>query len=181
MASSTASVTRVVANISQKQSKTGAVTARPVVAAKHSSFAARASFTTRPRALVCSSSQVVAVLDSTIDEILAAEPDAPEPTPEGMNRYETMVMILADASDEEVTAEIEKVEAVLGEAGAVSIESLNRGRQPLAYNIKGSPEAIYVQVNYFGPGAAPKHFETVQSIPVLGDRKLIIRFMTHKQ
>lgn len=181
MASSTASVTRVVANVSQKQTKTGTVAARPVVAAKHSSFAARASFTTRPRAMVCSSSQVVAVLDSTLDEILATEPEAPEPTPAGMNRYETMVMMLADASDEEVTAEIEKIEACLAEAGAVSIESLNRGRQPLAYNINGSPEAIYVQVNYFGPGAAPKHFEKVQATPTLGDRKLVIRFMTHKQ
>jgi len=180
MASSTASVTRVIAHAAPKQSKTGAVAARPVLAAKSSSFASRATFTTRPRAVVCSSKQVVAVLESPIDEILA-EPDAPEPTPPGMNRYETMVMMLADATDDEVTTEIEKIESVLSEAGAVSIECLNRGRQPLAYNINGSPEAIYVQVNYFAPGAAPQHFEKVQAIPVIGDRKLIIRFMTHKQ
>eukprot|EP00238_Polyblepharides_amylifera_P000105 CAMPEP_0196572116 /NCGR_PEP_ID=MMETSP1081-20130531/2221_1 /TAXON_ID=36882 /ORGANISM="Pyramimonas amylifera, Strain CCMP720" /LENGTH=186 /DNA_ID=CAMNT_0041889321 /DNA_START=107 /DNA_END=667 /DNA_ORIENTATION=- len=101
------------------------------------------------------------------------------PVPMGMKRYETMFLMLPDASEDEISKEIVKLEEIVTLNGAVHVDTLNRGRQPLAYNIKGFPEAVYVQMNYIAPGTAPKQLETEIAKPVLGDRKLTMRFMTH--
>ena len=37
---------------------------------------------------------------------------------------------------------------------------------------------VYVQFNYVAPGLAAKALETELAAPVLGDRKLVMRFMT---
>eukprot|EP00241_Pyramimonas_parkeae_P009326 CAMPEP_0114251396 /NCGR_PEP_ID=MMETSP0058-20121206/15247_1 /TAXON_ID=36894 /ORGANISM="Pyramimonas parkeae, CCMP726" /LENGTH=119 /DNA_ID=CAMNT_0001365193 /DNA_START=217 /DNA_END=576 /DNA_ORIENTATION=+ len=99
--------------------------------------------------------------------------------PAGMKRYETMFLLQPDASEEEITKEINKVEGIVNTAGAAHVETLNRGRQPLAYNMQGFPEAIYVQMNYVAPSAAALSLQTEIARPILGDRKLIMRFMTH--
>ena len=39
-------------------------------------------------------------------------------------------------------------------------------------------QVVYVQFNYVAPGLAAKALETELAAPVLGDRKLVMRFMT---
>jgi ribosomal protein S6 len=108
--------------------------------------------------------------------VMAAEETVAVPL--GMKRYETMFLMLPDASEDELAKEIAKWESLLLEHGAAHVETLNRGRQPVAYSIKGFPEVVYVQFNYVAPGLAAKALETELAAPVLGDRKLVMRFMT---
>ena len=47
-----------------------------------------------------------------------------------------MFLILPDASDEEITKVVGTCEGYVTDNGAVHVETLNRGRQPLAYLIQ---------------------------------------------
>jgi len=40
------------------------------------------------------------------------------------------------------------------------------------------PQVVYVQFNYVAPGATAAELETELARPVLGDRKLVMRFQT---
>jgi len=107
-------------------------------------------------------------------------PGKPVKLPRGLNSYETMFLMLPDATDEETTIEVQKIESCLTENGAEEVEVQIRGRQPLAYDMAGHEEALYVQMNYLSPGKAPHNLETMLATPTLGDRKLVMRFMTHR-
>eukprot|EP00850_Spirogloea_muscicola_P001838 SM000007S20798 [mRNA] locus=s7:262388:263114:- [translate_table: standard] len=61
---------------------------------------------------------------------------APREYPPGMARYETMVVLRPDLSDEERVALTERYEEALVAGGALDVEMFNRGIQPLAYSIK---------------------------------------------
>eukprot|EP00271_Cylindrocystis_brebissonii_P014423 TRINITY_DN35777_c0_g1_i1.p1 TRINITY_DN35777_c0_g1~~TRINITY_DN35777_c0_g1_i1.p1 ORF type:complete len:203 (+),score=34.96 TRINITY_DN35777_c0_g1_i1:92-700(+) len=60
----------------------------------------------------------------------------PREYPPGMQRYESMVILRPDLSEDERVAVIDRYEEALIVGGAVDVEMFNRGMQPLAYNIK---------------------------------------------
>ncbi|KAL0045136.1 hypothetical protein WJX82_009684 [Trebouxia sp. C0006] len=64
--------------------------------------------------------------------------------PEGYVRYETMIVLRPDMSDENRDIELAKFEAFLNREQCKEIKALVRGRQQLAYPIKGFWEGIYV-------------------------------------
>lgn len=152
--------------------------AKAVLPARQSTFTgcSRVTLATRSRSQTLRASKIVATVALPMESA-----DVPEeiPVPKGMKRYETMFLMLPDASEEELAKEIAKVENMIKASGAAHVDTLNRGRQPLAYNIKGFPEAVYVQMNYIAPSAAAPGLEREIAKPTLGDRKLIMRFMTH--
>mmetsp|Transcript_42517 Transcript_42517/g.70958 ORF Transcript_42517/g.70958 Transcript_42517/m.70958 type:complete len:183 (-) Transcript_42517:112-660(-) len=159
-------------------SRSEAPVAKAVLPARQSAFAGRSRvvLATRSRAQPLQASKIVATMAPSME---TAEVPDEIPVPKGMKRYETMFLMLPDASEEELAKEIAKVEGMIKAAGAAHVDTLNRGRQPLAYNIKGFPEAVYVQMNYIAPSNAAPGLEREIAKPTLGDRKLIMRFMTH--
>eukprot|EP00240_Pyramimonas_obovata_P006877 CAMPEP_0118932784 /NCGR_PEP_ID=MMETSP1169-20130426/10619_1 /TAXON_ID=36882 /ORGANISM="Pyramimonas obovata, Strain CCMP722" /LENGTH=182 /DNA_ID=CAMNT_0006875485 /DNA_START=86 /DNA_END=634 /DNA_ORIENTATION=+ len=176
-----AAITQNIAAVSARMAsgaRSEAPVAKAVLPARQSAFAgcSRVTFATRSRAQTLKASKVVATVALPMD---AAELPEEIPVPKGMKRYETMFLMLPDASEEELAKEIAKLEGMIQASGAAHIDTLNRGRQPLAYNIKGFPEAVYVQMNYIAPSVAAPSLEREIAKPTLGDRKLIMRFMTH--
>ncbi|GBG64635.1 hypothetical protein CBR_g45689 [Chara braunii] len=64
------------------------------------------------------------------------DPVEPRQYPPGLNRYETMVVIRPDMTEEERIALTERYEEAMITGGAMDVEMFNRGMQPLAYNIQ---------------------------------------------
>jgi small subunit ribosomal protein S6 len=56
--------------------------------------------------------------------------------PPGLQKYETMVVLRPDLTEEERIALTERYEEAMVAGGALDVEMYNRGMQPLAYNIK---------------------------------------------
>ncbi|GJP55985.1 hypothetical protein CLOM_g16122 [Closterium sp. NIES-68] len=76
----------------------------------------------------------VAMADSLtgVEEEGSARPSYPA----GVHRYEAMVVLRPDLTDDERVALTERYEEFLVAGGALDVEIFNRGMQPLAYSIK---------------------------------------------
>eukprot|EP00245_Coleochaete_scutata_P009215 TRINITY_DN2979_c0_g1_i1.p1 TRINITY_DN2979_c0_g1~~TRINITY_DN2979_c0_g1_i1.p1 ORF type:complete len:214 (+),score=41.95 TRINITY_DN2979_c0_g1_i1:100-741(+) len=81
------------------------------------------------------SPRAVAMEDSLagMDEGPVSEP---REYPPGMVRYETMVVLRPDMTEDERVDLTERYEEAMVAGGALDVEMFNRGMQPLAYNIK---------------------------------------------
>eukprot|EP00270_Netrium_digitus_P003947 TRINITY_DN147_c0_g1_i1.p1 TRINITY_DN147_c0_g1~~TRINITY_DN147_c0_g1_i1.p1 ORF type:complete len:194 (+),score=28.83 TRINITY_DN147_c0_g1_i1:36-584(+) len=60
----------------------------------------------------------------------------PRQYPRGLQRYESMVVLRPDLTEEQRVALTERYEEALIAGGALDVEMFNRGMQPLAYNIR---------------------------------------------
>jgi small subunit ribosomal protein S6 len=64
--------------------------------------------------------------------------------------YETVYIVHPELSEEQINEVVEKYKKVVEEAGG-EVENLNRWeKRPLAYEIKGQREGIYVLMNFKG-------------------------------
>ncbi|WP_337886061.1 30S ribosomal protein S6 [Fischerella thermalis] len=90
--------------------------------------------------------------------------------------YETMYILRPDLGDEQVEQIISKYENLLREQGADNIQSQNRGKRRLAYEIKKQRDGIYIQLNYTGPG---KMIAVLERAMRLSEE--VIRYLTINQ
>ncbi|KOP23329.1 30S ribosomal protein S6 [Hapalosiphon sp. MRB220] len=90
--------------------------------------------------------------------------------------YETMYILRPDLGDEQVEQIIAKYENLLREQGADNIQSQNRGKRRLAYEIQRQRDGIYIQLNYTGPG---KMIAVLERAMRLSEE--VIRYLTLNQ
>nr|YP_010330453.1 ribosomal protein S6 [Rhodella violacea]UNJ18169.1 ribosomal protein S6 [Rhodella violacea] len=69
-----------------------------------------------------------------------------------LNKYETILILKSDLSEESITELINEYQGLLINNGAKNIFIQNRGRRHLIYSIKQYHDGIFVQVNYEGNG-----------------------------
>ena len=91
-----------------------------------------------------------------------------------MNSYETLFIIDATLSDEEIKALAEKFTALIAENGTV--EEVNEwGKRRLAYPINDKNEGYYVLVNFEADGEFPAELERIFGITEGIMRSIVIR------
>eukprot|EP00897_Mesotaenium_endlicherianum_P005517 jgi/Mesen1/4994/ME000248S04276 len=100
---------------------------------RRSGCSSKASSWTSSRVSVIRS---VAMQDSMVGMDEDGAENEPRKYPPGLSRYESMVVLRPDLSEDERNALTERYEEYLVAGGAIDVEMFNRGMQPLAYNIK---------------------------------------------
>jgi len=98
--------------------------------------------------------------------------------PDGHVRYETMIVLRPDMTDEERDSELAKFEAFLSKLGGSNTRAMVRGRQRLAYPISKFWEGIYVLYDYSAPRTASQQVQKYLSTPIAGNELNILRHMT---
>lgn len=96
-------------------------------------------------------------------------------------RYETMIILRPDLSDESRDVELAKFEAFLNNQECKEINALVRGRQPLAYPILGNWEGIYVLYTYAARPSVSQPVQKMLSTPDASNENLVLRHMTFRQ
>ncbi len=91
-----------------------------------------------------------------------------------MNSYETLFIIDATLSDEEIKALTEKFTALIAENGTVG-EVNEWGKRRLAYPINDKNEGYYVLVNFEADGEFPAELERIFGITEGIMRSIVIR------
>ena len=91
-----------------------------------------------------------------------------------MNSYETLFIIDATLSDEEIKALAEKFTALIAENGTVG-EVNEWGKRRLAYPINDKNEGYYVLVNFEANGEFPAELERIFGITEGIMRSIVIR------
>lgn len=96
-------------------------------------------------------------------------------------RYETMIVLRPDLTNEARDVQLAKFETFLNSEECLEISALVRGRQPLAYPIKGNWEGIYVLYAYAAKPSVSQAVQTLLSTPEAGGENTILRHMTFRQ
>ena len=76
-----------------------------------------------------------------------------------MRRYETIVIIDPDLSEEDRTSFLNRVKEIIPQQGAVLIQEDLWGVKKLAYEIKKKPRGFYARMDYCGLGKAVDELE----------------------
>ena len=76
-----------------------------------------------------------------------------------MRRYETIVIIDPDLSEEDRTSFLNRVREIIPQQGGVLIQEDPWGVKKLAYEIKKKPRGYYVRIDYCGLGKAVDEVE----------------------
>ncbi len=97
-----------------------------------------------------------------------------------MNSYETLFIIDATLSDEEIKALTEKFTALIAENGTVG-EVNEWGKRRLAYPINDKNEGYYVLVNFEADGEFPAELERIFGITEGIMRSIVIRHEDKKE
>ncbi|KAL3160386.1 hypothetical protein ABBQ32_010711 [Trebouxia sp. C0010 RCD-2024] len=100
--------------------------------------------------------------------------------PEGYVSYETMIVLRPDMNDESRDVELAKFEAFLNREQCKGIKALVRGRQQLAYPIKGFWEGIYVLYTYSAKRTTSQKVQKHLSTPIVGGEANVLRHMTFR-
>jgi small subunit ribosomal protein S6 len=97
-----------------------------------------------------------------------------------MNSYETLFVVDATLSEEDVKATVEKFTALIAENG--TIESVDEwGKRKLAYPINDKNDGYYVLVNFKSEGEFPSELERVFGINEYILRSIVIRHIEDKK
>jgi small subunit ribosomal protein S6 len=97
-----------------------------------------------------------------------------------MNSYETLFVVDATLSEEDVKATVEKFTALIAENGTV--ESVDEwGKRKLAYLINDKSEGYYVLVNFKSEGEFPSELERLMKINENILRFIVIRKIEDKK
>lgn len=115
---------------------------------------------------------------STLSQPVAAQSTTQDEIPVGHQRYETMLVLRPDLTDEDRDVELAKFEAFLAKQGGSGVNAMVRGRQNLAYPIKKFWEGIYVLYEYAAPRRASPAVQKYLSTPIVGAEYNILRHMT---
>jgi small subunit ribosomal protein S6 len=91
------------------------------------------------------------------------------------DKYEIMYILTPELSDDRATEAIEKYRAILEANGATEMETQQRGKRRLAYQIGKNRDGIYVQVNYTGTGKEVAPLERAMRLS-----EDVIRYLTLK-
>ena len=97
-----------------------------------------------------------------------------------MNSYETLFIIDAQLSEEEIKALTEKFTALIAEHGTVG-EVNEWGKRRLAYPINDKNDGYYVLVNFKSEGAFTLELERVFGITEGILRSIVIRHVDDKK
>jgi len=76
-----------------------------------------------------------------------------------MRRYETIIIIDPDLSEEDRTSFLNRVKEIIPQQGGVLIQEDLWGVKKLAYEIKKKPRGYYVRMDYCGLGKAVDEIE----------------------
>jgi small subunit ribosomal protein S6 len=76
-----------------------------------------------------------------------------------MRRYETIVIIDPDLSEEDRTSFLNRVKEIIPQQGGVLIQEDLWGVKKLAYEIKKKPRGYYARIDYCGLGKAVDEIE----------------------
>lgn len=88
-------------------------------------------------------------------------------------KYETVIILRANLSEEETAAQVEKYKNLIAENGTV--ENVDEwGKRRLAYPINDETEGYYVQYNYTAGTSFPAEFDRQLKISDVVLRSLII-------
>ncbi|XP_051125009.1 30S ribosomal protein S6 alpha, chloroplastic [Andrographis paniculata] len=99
--------------------------------------------------------------------------DKEEPQcPPGLRKYETMVVLRPDMSEDERLAFTQKYEELLVAGGGMYVEVFNRGVIPLAYSIKKKNKAGETNTYLDGIYLLFTYFTKPESISILGETLL---------
>lgn len=93
-----------------------------------------------------------------------------------MQRYEVVAIVLADVSDEDITALIDRTQAVITDRKGVIAKVDKWGKKHLAYEIKKQRDGYYFLIDFAGDGAIVSEIERTYKID---DR--VIKFITVKK
>ena len=93
-----------------------------------------------------------------------------------MNRYEAVAIIKSDVADEEITAIIERTQAIITDRKGVIAKLDKWGKRRLAYEINKQKDGFYFLIDFAGNG--PIVAEVERSFRI-DDR--ILKFMTVKK
>lgn len=93
-----------------------------------------------------------------------------------MQRYEVIAIVLANLSDEDVTALIERSQKIITDRKGVIAKIDKWGKRHLAYEIKKQKDGYYFLIDFAGNGAIVAEIERNYKID---DR--ILKFMTVKK
>jgi small subunit ribosomal protein S6 len=86
-----------------------------------------------------------------------------------------MYILRPDLSDDQANESIEKYRAILEANGATEMDTQQRGKRRLAYQIGKNRDGIYVQVNYTGTGKEVAPLERAMRLS-----EDVIRYLTLK-
>eukprot|EP00218_Dolichomastix_sp_CCMP3274_P005622 CAMPEP_0170163996 /NCGR_PEP_ID=MMETSP0033_2-20121228/77877_1 /TAXON_ID=195969 /ORGANISM="Dolichomastix tenuilepis, Strain CCMP3274" /LENGTH=183 /DNA_ID=CAMNT_0010401633 /DNA_START=446 /DNA_END=997 /DNA_ORIENTATION=- len=111
----------------------------------------------------------VAAISSPVDA-------ATESYPKGYKRYELMLLLRPSATDEERANEVMDYEKFLTENGAMDIDVVNRGLQPLAYEIQKFVDAYFSLITYVAPPECSVKLQGKLSEPSLDGMKIVMRY-----
>mmetsp|Transcript_28816 Transcript_28816/g.81188 ORF Transcript_28816/g.81188 Transcript_28816/m.81188 type:complete len:180 (+) Transcript_28816:155-694(+) len=110
--------------------------------------------------------------------VVAAVAAEAETLPAGYVRYETMLVLRPNITDEERDRELAKFEFFLKNEEAVEINAVVRGRQRMAYPMQGHWEGIYVLYTYGAKRQTAKGVQKMLSTPDIESEGYLLRFMT---
>ena len=97
-----------------------------------------------------------------------------------MNSYETLFVVDATLSEEDVKATVEKFTALIAQNG--TIDSIDEwGKRKLAYPINDKNEGYYVLGNFKSEGEFPSELERVFGINEYILRSIVIRHIEDKK
>ena len=93
-----------------------------------------------------------------------------------MNKYESIMILAASTTAEEITAIIEKVKELITVNDGTIIKIENTGKKKLAYEIKKNTEGIYIIAEFKVKSEVISELERYYRI-----KEEIIKFLTVKQ
>ena len=97
-----------------------------------------------------------------------------------MNSYETLFVVDATLTEEDVKATVEKFTALIAENG--TIDSVDEwGKRKLAYPINDKNDGYYVLVNFKSEGEFPAELERLFGINENILRSIVIRLIEDKK
>jgi small subunit ribosomal protein S6 len=93
-----------------------------------------------------------------------------------LQRYEVVAIVLADLSEDDITALIERTQTIINDRKGVIAKVDKWGKKHLAYEIKKKKDGYYFLIDFAGDGAMVAEIERTYKID---DR--ILKFMTVKK
>jgi len=98
-----------------------------------------------------------------------------------MNNYETLFVVKPTLTDEETTAQIAKVKAVLEKEGATILATDNRGMRKLAYPVQKNERGVYTIIYYNAEGTLIHELERNLKINEEVIKFLTVRYSNKKE
>uniref|UniRef100_A0A061RX83 Plastid chloroplast ribosomal protein s6 n=1 Tax=Tetraselmis sp. GSL018 TaxID=582737 RepID=A0A061RX83_9CHLO len=127
---------------------------------------------------VASRTSIVASRPRVLKQVVAAVKPEADTLPEGYVRYETMMVLRPNITNDERDRELAKFEVFLKNEEAIEISAMVRGRQRMAYPMQGHWEGIYVLYTYAAKRTTAQGVQQLLSNPDIESEGYLLRFMS---